>query len=314
MLNEKQKAGLWLGIAIAVAMGSYPPWKENGQDGNPAAYAPIYAPPARLAGRPALTVDLSRLLLQWSMVGFVIAGLMTTHNEAHRKAGSASAKTDVGKQASTPDAPVPEAPVSDTPVPDTPVKLSKLDSNLESNLPQSSAAKIISFPEKVTLGEVLIESQDDPDYWEAAGEARGTIEVPSHLRLQLEGNKSGPVNLSSLRSIDEDVFYSIDLSESEVKDEDLVELSAQKNLHELDLSHTRITDKGIQHLAALSCLQKLWLDQTKITDSALSTLKEMETLAKLSLTGTEVTESAIKKLRSEFPTQCEIILANGSKV
>lgn len=290
MLNEKQKSAIWLGITIIIAMDFYPPWQEKG--GNPSGYAPIYAPPPAIEGHPPLTIDYPRLLLQWSMVGFLVAGLFTTAQEAPSKgsAGKGSAKSSSAEKTS--------APVA--------------TESKRSDHSKSADFNTVIFSGNRSIGEVLVESEADPDFWEAVGEAQGTLQVPRNRKLQLEVVKTGPVDLAALAPLYKDLFHSIDLSESEVSDEMLKHLVHQTSLEEVDLSHTSITDQGVAALTKLPSLRKLWLDNTKISDSSIASLKEMGKLVKLSLAGTELTESEIKKSKPEFPASCEIVLPNGS--
>ena len=174
--------------------------------------------------------------------------------------------------------------------------------------PKESEFNTVMFSGTKSMGEVLVESDDDPEFWEAVGAAQGTLQVPRNRKLQLEVVKAGEVDLAPLATLYKDLFHSVDLSESEVSDETLKFLAHQTSLQEVDLSHTAITDNGIEHLAQITSLNKLWLDKTKVTDSCISKLKEMRNLRKLSLSGTDVTESEVKKIKAEFPQECKIIL------
>lgn len=291
MLNEKQKSAIWLGVTLIIAMNFYPPWQEKG--GNPSSYAPIYAPPAPIEGHPPLTIDYPRLLLQWSMVGFLVAGLLTSAQAASKGSSSKSAAKTTHTEKATASSDAGKTPK-------------------ESGSLKTAEFNTVIFSGTRSLGEVLAESQDDPDFWEAVGEARGTLQVPRDRKLQLEVVKSGPVDLANLAPLYKDLFHSIDLSESEVSDEMLKHLAHQTSLEEVDLSHTSISDQGVVELAKLPSLRKLWLDNTKISDTSIATLKEMRNLAKISLSGTELTESEIKNSKAAFPESCEIVLPNGS--
>src|SRR5579871_3995175 len=75
-LNSKQKTGLWMGIAMAIAMGVNPPWVEGGPGGAPGPYAPIYAPPPSAAGHQPMQIDYSRVLMEWAMAAFLTVGMV----------------------------------------------------------------------------------------------------------------------------------------------------------------------------------------------------------------------------------------------
>ncbi|MBS1956176.1 MAG: hypothetical protein JST89_18470 [Cyanobacteria bacterium SZAS-4] len=283
-LNENQKLFLWVGILAIVAMGIYPPWKLV--DETPTSFAFLYAPPPG-----QVKLDYSRLVVEWCLAGFVTAGLIATAQTAAAKNSSANASTNA--KASTTQEPPQVAPAKSN-----------------SKTTSSVATKSIKFPD-TSLGEVLVESADDPDYWEGLGEARGTVKIPSGRNVQLEVHKEKPMNLAGLKEMDPHSLQSIDFSESEVEDDDIQYLLHFSKLYEIDLSHTSISDEGIEQLAKLYSLKKIWLDNTKITDAALEKLKGLQGLTKVSLTGTDIAESSIRELKDAFPKNCEIIMASG---
>ncbi len=278
-LNENQKLFLWLGIAIIVAMGLYPPWKFINE--SPTSFGFLYMPPS-VVGQPPVKLDISRLLVEWSLVGFVTAGLIVTAQNAPAKNKSVAASESV-----------PKASAKQEPPKDV-----------------SMAAKTIKFPE-LTLGEVLVESEDDPDYWEGIGEARGLVKIPAGSNVQLEVRKEKPLNLVGLKEMDPHAIQSIDFSESEVDDQDLAHLLHFNRLYEVDLSHTQITDEGVEQLVKVTSLKKIWLDNTKVTAASLEKLKALQALTKVSLTGTDITEASVKSMKDSFPKDCEIIMASG---
>ena len=90
-MNTAQKAALGIGVVAIVLMGIFPPWNltfdlhsESGgvHSTNPAGYAPIYEPPKPPEtpqwSFPVYTVsiDVSRLMIQWAIVGAVTGGLV----------------------------------------------------------------------------------------------------------------------------------------------------------------------------------------------------------------------------------------------
>lgn len=88
-MNRAQKAALVIGVGAIALMGIFPPWNltfdyhsEGGRGSHsakPAGYAPIYHPPKPPeAVYPVYTVsvDLSRLLIQWAIVAAVTGGLI----------------------------------------------------------------------------------------------------------------------------------------------------------------------------------------------------------------------------------------------
>jgi len=79
-MNRKQKICLWVGIALIVVMGLFPPWVcEYYRDGaksfviRPGPYSLIVSPPEY-----GKFVDLYRLGIQYLVVAVVTAGLIIT--------------------------------------------------------------------------------------------------------------------------------------------------------------------------------------------------------------------------------------------
>jgi hypothetical protein len=266
-------------------MGLYPPWKFINE--TPASFGFLYAPPPG-----QIKLDISRLLVEWSLAGFVTAGLIASAQKVAKnsKANSSSNSKSI--------------------VDPEPSKAAAAKSSQQSKTTTNGATKSIKFPEN-SLGEVLVESEDDPDYWEGLGEARGTVKIPSGSNVQLEVRKEKPMNLVGLKDLDAHALQSIDFSESEVEDDDMQYLLHFSKLYEVDLSHTAISDEGIEQLVKLHSLKKIWLDNTKVTDAALEKLKALQGLTKVSLTGTDIAESSIREAKEAFPKNCEIIMASG---
>jgi hypothetical protein len=278
-LNETQKLYLWLGIAIIVGMGLFPPWKFINE--SPTSFGFLYMPPS-VVGQPPVKLDISRLMVEWSLVGFVTAGLIVTAQTAPAKNKKIAPAESVPKPSAK------QEPPKDSP----------------------ATGKTIKFPE-FSIGEVLVESQDDPEYWEGIGEARGLVKIPADSNVQLEVRKEKPLNLIGLKEMDPHAIQSIDFSESEVEDQDLAYLLHFNRLYEVDFSHTKITDEGVEQLAKVISLKKIWLDNTKVTEASLDKLKALQSLVKVSLTGTDITEASVKSIKDSFPKDCEIIMASG---
>jgi hypothetical protein len=302
-LNEKQKTSLWLGILTIVAMGAFPPWKEIGPGGNPATYAPIFEPPV-LVSKLAPEIDFSRLLLQCGLVGLVTGGMLATAAGASSQGASATKKEGESVAAK----PEPAAKLQLAPKPEPAAKpqpTAKL-------APQSKAkVRTLKFPDNLSIGEVLLESEDDPDYWESVGAASGIVTVPAGRSIQLEVCKDSDVQFSALKNLDPHAIQSLDLSGSAVKDADLNEIVHFNRLNEIDLSNTEISDKGIETIAKIHSLKRVWLDHSKVTDQALKILTALQELQKVSFVGTEITESALNEVKAEFPAQCQIVMASG---
>jgi hypothetical protein len=314
-LNEKQKTSLWLGILTIVAMGAFPPWKEIGPGGNPATYAPIFEPPV-LVSKLAPEIDFSRLLLQCGLVGLVTGGMLATAAGASSQVASATKKEGESVAAK----PEPAAKLQLAPKPE-PAAKPQLAAKPEPAAKPQPAAKLapqskakvrtLKFPDNLSIGEVLLESEDDPDFWESVGAASGIVTVPAGRSIQLEVCKDSDVQFSALKNLDPHAIQSLDLSGSAVKDADLDEIVHFNRLNEIDLSNTEISDKGIESIAKIHSLKRVWLDHSKVTDQALKILTALQELQKVSFVGTEITESALNEVKAEFPAQCQIVMASG---
>jgi len=169
----------------------------------------------------------------------------------------------------------------------------------------------LHFPQEA-IGELLVESVDDPEYWESYSAAAGKVALPQGKRLQLEVEKNETVDLHKLESLPQDAFFSIDLSSSKVTDSDLKAIGRFVGLRELDLSDTLITDVGIKNLSALTNLQKIWLDNTRVTDKGLADLAKHTELIKISVVGTQINEPEVDALAGAFQQKCDVVLGGDS--
>jgi hypothetical protein len=283
-LNSKQKSALWLGTTILVAMGSYPPW-QSGPGGAPADYALIFKPPQSLPGQPPMQIDFSRLLLQWAMVAFVTSSMVLTRHESGENKSNAAG--EVPKNTGAALLTQPAVPLRS----------------------ETEQLRRLPFPDD-SLGELLVESQTNADYWDSVGEAQGLVTVPARSRLQLELRKDKHVSLGALGNPELGLVVSLDASESKIIDEDLIWVGALGSLEELDLTGTQITDAALSHLSRLTGLEKLWLDGTKVTDQGVSTLANLQSLKKVSFTNTGVSDSKIITLKQQSK-DCQFVLSNG---
>jgi hypothetical protein len=285
-LNGKQKFGLWLGIFMALSMGVNPPWIEGGPGGAPGPYSPIYAPPPSLAGHQPYQIDYARVLLQWAMAAFVSVGMVMTGQEPSESDQKKKTQPDATKQ-------------------------SKAASAAGPVVYSQPAVAVEEEPRKLkfrdqSLGDLLVESADDPDYWEHVAEARGLVEAPHSGRLQLELKKDTKLELGVLGRPEMTQIVALDASGSLVGDEEVVLITALKELEELDLSQTAVTDASMKQISRLKKLQKLWLDGTKVTADGLAQLKALPHLSKVSLSQTEISDSNIISLKEG--SHCEFVL------
>ncbi len=281
-LNQNQKAALWLGISLIIVMGLYPPW-TTGIGARPLPYAPIFMPPG--SSDLAAHIDFERLIVQWIMAIVLAAGLIvSSHKSITTRSARASAEAQPGE-----------------------LDQRQSEKDKGGRRITSVAEHELQFPEGSSIGELLREAEDDPEYWQFLATAKGRVKVPASDRLQLELNKTRPVDLSALAKLPADSFYSLDLSGSHVVDSDLANIVRFTELYELDLSDTAVTDEAVKHLITLKKLRKLWLDNTKVTERGIEDLRSLANLAKLSLVGSKINSSQIQVLKTKFSQHCELV-------
>ncbi|MEJ1242397.1 c-type cytochrome domain-containing protein [Chryseolinea sp. T2] len=94
---------------------------------------------------------------------------------------------------------------------------------------------------------------------------------------------------------------SIDLGNSEVKDNDLKNLEPFTHLQKLYLQNTGIGDEGVKHLKEFKYLETLNLSGTKITSQTVEQISKWKDLKKLYLYNTAVPETSLATLKGSHP-------------
>jgi hypothetical protein len=110
----------------------------------------------------------------------------------------------------------------------------------------------------------------------------------------------GDLKLSELAPIALNI-YTLDLSRTRVKDDELAALSGMKNLQTLILSKTDVTDAGVAHLKNNTSLEVLNLYQTMVTDAGLAGLSGLKALKKVFVWNSKITETGAKKFEGAVP-------------
>jgi hypothetical protein len=295
VLNSEQKRRLLLGMVITIGLGVYPPWKEFGAHELPLKFAPIFQPPGlqeASAGATKIDLDFSRLTLE---LGLSLAATLALVFMAKGR---------------------PEGPVSFNPS-----QVSSLANTVASVSPLKEPAKaptsenvyVVDLPKDYYLGEIYLESKDDPDYWEEYVSAKGNFSLPKGRKVQLELAKDMSVDLSFLSRFPKEALYSLDASQSKISDDDLVKLAGVSALRELDLSGTQIGAGGMNALKALPKLEKLWLDRTGIDETTLPVITGLTNLKKLSLTGTKLNPLALENLKKDL-SACVVELEESEEL
>ncbi len=312
MLSDKQKFALMLGLAAICVIGVYPPWRLYGEQNKPLGFAPIFTPPvAELVGAGKVDLDFSRLTLELVLAAILTGGLMIINSAP--ASGAASGRLG---QAGKPQgfmARLAEAQAQAQELVRAQQEAQRLAQS--ATAPAAAAAQgatvdprftRVELPANYYLGELLVESDDDPDYWDALCPAKGVVDLPKGKKLQLELAKDIRVDLAFLGAFPAGAIHSIDASECKLTDEDVTKLTVMSGLRELDLTGTPITSGSVSKLRALGRLERLWLDRTLINDECVPALASLQKLKKLSLTETKLNDLSLESLRKDLG-DCEVV-------
>lgn len=120
------------------------------------------------------------------------------------------------------------------------------------------------------------------------------------LNFSLSEQSLKASDLELLLQLKEQLLW-LNLSNTNITDNQLKKIGQLKNLVRLDLSSTAIIDKGIEHLVALDHLEILNLYNTKVTDQVFPLLSKIKTLKKVYLWQTKVSETAVLQFKKEHP-------------
>ena len=107
-------------------------------------------------------------------------------------------------------------------------------------------------------------------------------------------------DLTELKDIGNQVV-SIDMGNSQVKDDDLKNLKQFRHLQKLHLQNIAIGDEGVKHLKDLRYLNVLNLSGTKVSAKTLREVASWKNLRKLYLYNTEVSEQSVTSLKKSYP-------------
>jgi len=311
-MSDRQKFNFLLGAIALCVIGCYPPWRLNGEQSKPLGFAPIFDPPtaALVPGVPGkIDLDFSRLGLEVLMATVMTSTLMIVGSGGSGgKQGVNSAKPG-GFMARLAEA---QAQARET------VMASQEAQRLaqQATAPAAAAAAAaspadprftrIELPSNYYLGELLVESDDDPDYWDSLCPAKGIVNLPKGKKVQLELAKDIRVDLAFLSAFPSGTIHSIDASDCKLTDEDVTKLTVMSGLRELDLTGTPITSESVSKFRTLGRLERLWLDRTLINEECLPALASLSKLKKLSLTETKLNELALESLRKDL-ANCEVV-------
>ncbi|HKZ36106.1 MAG TPA: FN3 associated domain-containing protein, partial [Chryseolinea sp.] len=107
-------------------------------------------------------------------------------------------------------------------------------------------------------------------------------------------------DLTELKDIGNQVV-SIDMGNSQVKDDDLKNLRQFPHVQKLHIQNIAIGDEGVKHLKDLRYLNVLNLSGTKVSAKTLREVASWKNLRKLYLYNTEVSEQSVTSLKKSYP-------------
>jgi len=107
-------------------------------------------------------------------------------------------------------------------------------------------------------------------------------------------------DLTELKDIGNQVV-SIDMGNSQVKDDDLKYLKQFPHLQKLHLQNIAIGDEGVKHLKDLRFLNVLNLSGTRVSAKTLDEVSSWENLKKLYLYNMAVSEQSVTSLKKSYP-------------
>ena len=119
------------------------------------------------------------------------------------------------------------------------------------------------------------------------------------VKVDFSGARIDAATISQLSAFDG--LRCLCLGNTDIVDEDLLELRELTGLTELALYETGISDAGLEHLKPLTKLRKLHLGHTRITDSGLDQLKGLVYLRYLALGRTGVSDAKIREIGTVLP-------------
>jgi hypothetical protein len=132
---------------------------------------------------------------------------------------------------------------------------------------------------------------------------RGGLEslarLPALKKLNLSGSNVTDDDLQALKGLTGlQVLY---VGTTEIGDAGVAHLAGLTGLEELSLGDTKITDAALAHLAGMKKLKALYLGSTAVTDAGLKHLHGLSGLKELYLNPSAVTDKGLSELRKAFP-------------
>lgn len=135
-------------------------------------------------------------------------------------------------------------------------------------------------------------------------QSKGTPEPQNNI-VERAIRKSLKKPTGELTNADLEKVKALNLSDTKITNEGLVEVGKLQQLSSLGLGYTKISSQGLTELAKLKQLKVLNLWGATITDTGLKELAKCKKLEKLSLQETQVTKAGVAELKKALP-KCSI--------
>jgi len=178
-------------------------------------------------------------------------------------------------------------------------------------------AKILSFPQKRSIGTLysapinqpeewelltqvrglVVAPENEPIHWELFDEAKGEIFVPPGLKLKLKISPDA-AGLSGVANLEADDLHALDLSHSAVADKALSHIEHLTGLRSLELTSTTIGDKGLSFIHNLTNLHSIGLSYSRVTSVGLKHLWQLKDVREIWLSGTKVDDLGLEHLNN----------------
>ena len=133
---------------------------------------------------------------------------------------------------------------------------------------------------------------------DSAAVAKWAVGAGGTVRVE---DRSLPVKKAEDVPEGEFLIEEIDLTGTDVTDEQLAQLAKLTHLDRLRLHGTSVSDTGLQYLTKFQELTLLELSKTRVTDAGIPALASLKGLEKVYLYNTRVTQQGVDSLKSQLP-------------
>lgn len=143
--------------------------------------------------------------------------------------------------------------------------------------------RVLTFPEGDAVGLLAIRTWNDPKSpWQYLDVARGAVEVPAGMEIQLKLSSNAP-DLSFLREFEETTIHTLVLEGQNSTNAVLESAVELRGLIALELIDTAVGKAGMEALSAVSGLQQIKIQNSKMDDSAIEVFLDLPQLSTIEI-------------------------------